>query len=1684
LRRNWRITNELDRDRFAPTQRMDDNLAALRIVQSPYVPADMTTEAQAAALARFVGWGGLSRYFEADKLTSAPDRERAASLRALLSDEVDYHAAADSTLNAHYTSKEVVLALWSAASALGYAGGKILEPGAGVGNFLGLIPERLADKATFFAVEKEPMTAEILRRLYPQAEVHNTPFEDFPRQGGPFDLVIGNVPFAEVQPYDPAYRREPRYTLHDYFFRKGIDLLKPGGVMVALTSTGTLDKKDPTARRELLRHAELLNVARLPSEAMRAVANTDVVVDALVFAKRPEPLTDEGLEQAVEQSEWIEVRDHVIEAPSGQSLTDQVNRWFDRHPASLLGGSFEQANMQAGRLVLGVRAAADWQDRFEVWANDLAIHAPRLTAMKAEADASERRNEALHRPFDTHDVDGRLDNRGGVWTVVERKYGSLTRSLVQLSDSEVAALTPALKLRDTLFKLVDLELTDATDEEVARLRQEMNAFYDEHYSERGLNSRRWPGVFQEDPWFGRFMALEKVEDNGKTVEKADIFTRRTSIRAPSYPDRVDTPEEALFVSFAETGRIDMDRIASLCDLEAERATSMLLATGTLFQTPDGGLEIGARYLSGNVRLKHREASIAVQNGNEALAVNVERLAEIIPETIPADDIGVQLGAVWITPSEIEDFASETLGYGRYSRIEVTYSAKMGDWSVRYPSQLPIRDVEKYGKYSTDRITAIDVLEHALAGRSPKIMDDIGEGKRIVNIEQTLLAHERVTALQDQFRQWVFYEDEERRDLMVRRYNDRFNSYVPPKYDGSFLQFPGMNTDIALRKPQRDAVARALFERRVVLAHKVGVGKTFTQIAIAYEWKRLRFFNKPMIIVKNNMLDQFANEAQALYPGARILVIRKEDLSKANRAKFVGRIANNDWDFVIATHSVFGRIGMSRATQVEFMDKELDLWREATEDLVYGEKNSGKMRGRSAAKRIAKMVATKEAKLKELRQQIDDNQDEGVTFEMLGVDAIIVDESHKFKNGGVQIPGRDLALTESQRSIDLQMKLDWLESKHRERVGFTLASGTPISNHVLELYVLNRYTVPDVLREAGMETPTAWVSNFVGSKSQWEPSTTGDGFVLKERPFYMNARELLRITRHVVDTATADDANLKLPEAKSETVTCLMSSDQETVMIDIMERAKAVKARKVEPKEDNMLKIVGDGRKVSLDPRMLDLALRDNLGIAEPEDWEDSKGNNITQKVKKHYEESHDILGTQLIFLDIGVNERHGFSLYDDLKAKLVAAGIPKAEIAYIHDADTDEEKEALSEKVRSGSIRVLLGSTEKMGEGTNFQDRLVAIHHGDAPWRPSDIEQRNGRGVRQGNISSWVWIYYYVAKGNEDSLVKGSLDAFMYAVLDTKWRAFSKFVFGDIEECDRIISMDADSGISYGEIVAAASGDERIKRKFTLEAEVMKLRRLETADRSEKYSVKQKISYTNASIKEHCEDIAVVKELLKEAEPVRANAPDVLSKPEKTGAYNWLVLGHKNKEGGPLVLGREEAVRACRVALFNETAKSDGEGDGHKPTALIPHSGFVNLLYRGLRVSARLDRDSHGGKVDQMVWRLQDKSGKTLSRSIYNTDIQKYADSILSGEWQKEMDSKIVDLEEKVVGYVKTLETAFPRAQELADLQAELEVLTKEIEATELGPVKSETVAAPIDGEPDVVSDAEIEMEFSGLGMT
>jgi N12 class adenine-specific DNA methylase len=1701
LKTNWRITDELDRRSFSPTERMDANLEALRIIQ--HSAAEDTTVAQAQLLAKWVGWGGLSRYFEEDKLTSAPDRARAAALQELLADPADYHAASDSTLNAHYTSKEAVEALWQAAMALGFSGGKVLEPGAGVGNFLGLVPASIATKTEFTAVEKDPLTAEILRRLYPQATVHALSFEDVPRREGPFDLVIGNVPFAETHPYDAAFRAEPRYTLHDYFFRKGISLLKAGGVMVALTSTGTLDKKDSAARRELLRHAELVGAARLPSDAMRAVANTDVVTDVLAFAKRPEPLDDEQLERAVAEAGWIEVRDYRIEAPSGQTLVDHINTWFDNHPESLLGGTLEQANMQAGRLTIGVRGADDWQERLKAWARSLDVHAPRLTAERAEADHQAKQNEALDRPFDRHDVDGRIDSKDGVWTVVERRNGMLVRTLLQLSTPEIAALTPALRLRDAVLRLTDLELEDAPDAEIEALRTEINDIYDGEFAKKRLSERRWPRVFQEDPWYGRFIALEREDSETKELVKADIFSKRTSIRAPSYPDRVDTAEEALFIVLAQIGRIDIERIGALAGMEPEAARAELLASQRVFRTPEGGLEIAAKYLSGDVREKHREAVAAFQAGDEAMAVNVERLADIIPESIPAEGISVQLGTVWIKPEEIRQFVTDALGYSAWDGIEISYSAILGEWNVRHSNPRP-RNIDENTKYSTERIGALEVLEHALAGRTPRIMDEIGEGQRVLNAPQTLLANERLTAMQERFQKWVFYENANRQEEMVKRYNERFNSYVPPTYDGSFLKFPGMNTEIALRAPQRNAVARALFDRRVGLAHMVGVGKTFTQIAIAHEWKRLGIFNKPVIIVKNNMLDQFANEAQQLYPGARIAVIRKEDLTAANRAKFVGKIANNDWDYVICTHAVFGRIGVSRETQVAFLEKELDTWREAVKEMVGQEKAGGRMRGRSVAKRIARMVETKEAKLKALHHEIAENQDDGVTFEALGLDAVIVDESHKFKNGGVAIPGRDLALTESQRAVDLQMKLDWLEGRHGERAGIVLASGTPISNHVLELYVLHRYLLPDILGNLGLDTASAWVSNFVGAKAQWEPSTTGDGFVLKERPFFINAQELLRITRHVVDTATPDDANLKLPTANSETVTCTMSPNQEAVMLDIMQRAKAVKNREVKPEEDNMLKIVSDGRKVSLDPRLLDTGLRSSLGLEDLEDWQESKANNIVQKGLDHYRKSADIRGAQLIFLDLGVHEKHGYSLYADLKRKLIAAGIPESEIAFIHDADSDAEKEELSEKVRNGFIRFLLGSTEKMGEGTNFQDRLVAIHHGDAPWRPSDIEQRNGRAIRQGNMSGTVGIYYYVAKGSEGSQVKGSLDAFMYAVLDTKWRAFSKFVFGSIEECDRIISMDADSSISYGEIVAAASGDERIKRKFTLEAEVQKLKRLESADRSEKFSLKGRMASDLSRINTMRDDLADIEKIVQSATSLQEKAPPILATPDEDGQYKWLVVGHQTEKGEQIVLPREDAVRAVRRALLHDSKKpslsesenmfspedvttdedegspeSKKEAKGKKKDVLPP-SGFVRLLYRGVRVLARVERDLSSRDTGDVYWSVESQSGERFSRTRQNTELVAFVHGILDGGHQKSLHEEIARREHDVSKYKEIITQPFPRAEELRMLSEELESLTADIEKAELATVESQTVTE----EPvTLVDDEDLENQLEQLAM-
>ena len=1355
-------------------------------------------------LAQYVGWGGLADAFDPNKDNWAKEYTE---LKGMLSED-EYAAARGSVLNAHYTSPTVIRAIYDAVEKMGFRSGNILEPSMGVGNFFGMLPDTMQD-SRLYGVELDSITGRIAQKLYPQADITVAGFETTDRRDF-YDLAVGNVPFGNYKVADKAYNKLG-FSIHNYFFAKAIDQVRPGGIVAFVTSRYTMDSKDSTARKHMAERADLLGAIRLPNNAFKANAGTEVVSDIIFLQKRDRPIDHEP--------DWVQLG----KTEDGFA----INQYFVDHPEMVLGQLTMESTQYGHDLTVAPIEGTSLADQLaeavqHIEGNYTAVEIAAPDVADAEAQRKTLPADPTVKNFSYTVVDGEI---------YYRENSIMTQ--IELSDNAKGRVAGMVELRQIVNELIDQQLNDFPDEDIKASQAKLNAAYDAFTAKYGLiNDKKNARLFDDDSSYYLLCSLENLDENKNLKSKADMFTKRT-IRPERVVTSVDTPSEALAVSIGEHGKVDLPYMAELLGTpgNCERITTEL--SGVIFKDPaadaddpEAGWQTADEYLSGNVRDKLRMAQLAAESHPE-FKVNVDALTKAQPKDLEASEIDVRLGATWLAPSIVQQFMMETFQPPyriRYNNaITVRYSPYTSEWRISNKSATGFGDIMATETYGTRRANAYKILEDTLNLRDSRVYDTIeedGKEKRVLNQNETTLAQQKQQAIKDAFAGWV-WKDPQRRALLVKKYNELFNSTRPREYDGSHIHFVGMNPEINLREHQRNAVAHVLYGYNTLLAHEVGAGKSFEMAASAMELKRLGLCQKSLFVVPNHLTEQWASEFLRLYPHAKLLVTSKKDFEPGNRKKFCARIATGDYDAVIIGHSQFEKIPLSAERQERLIQEQMDEIEEAIEEA------KAQVGEHFTVKQLEKLRKSLKQKLEKL--QGTDRKDDVVTFEQLGVDRLFVDESQNYKNLFLYTKMRNVAglsTSEAQKSSDMFGKCRYLDEITGGR-GVIFATGTPISNSMTEMYTLMRYLQYNTLQQKGLTHFDAWASTFGETTTAIELAPEGTGYRARTRfAKFFNLPELMAMFKEAADIKTSDQLHLPVPDAKFETVVVKPSEIQKDMVQALSERAAEVHSGSVDPSVDNMLKITSDGRKIGLDQRLMNSALPDDPS---------SKLNACVNNVLRIWNDTKEQKLTQLIFCDMSTPKGDGsFNVYDDIRSKLLNAGVPEQEIEFIHNADTENKKAELFSKVRSGQVRVLLGSTAKMGAGTNVQTLLVAVHHLDVGWRPSDMTQRNGRIIRQGNQNKQVYVYNYVTEG--------TFDGYLWQTLESKQKFISQIMTSKspMRSCDDI----DEQALSYAEIKALCAGDPRIREKMDLDVQVAKLKVLRGDFQNQKYRLEDKLLKT------------------------------------------------------------------------------------------------------------------------------------------------------------------------------------------------------------------------------------------------
>ena len=1389
---NFHITDD-DLGAGGPKAKFKANMEAIRLLKELEQDQRLATPEEQEVLSRYVGWGGIPQAFEERNSAWA---EEYTQLKEVLTPE-EYSAARASTLNAFYTSPTVIKAMYEALGNMGLKQGNILEPSCGVGNFMGLLPESMG-AASMYGVELDPVSGQIAKQLYQKNRIAVQGFEETSYPDSFFDSVIGNVPFGAYQVSDRKYDRY-HFMIHDYFIAKSLDLVRPGGVVAVVTSSGTMDKQNPEVRQYFANRADLLGAIRLPNNAFQRNANTSVVADILFFQKRDRA--------AITEPDWVQLKT----TPEGYT----VNSYFADHPEMVLG-DFKTESTQYGKQEVTVKAkeGADLAEQLKD-----AVQHIQGTITEQEISDTELEEQVVSIPADP-------DIKNFSFALVGEDIYYRENSVMNKMELPVVTgerVKGMVAIRDATNRLLERQLEECSDEEVASLQAELNRVYDSFTAKYGLlSSNANKRAFSMDSSYCLLTSLEFLDEKGELKRKADIFTKRTIRRAEPVTS-VDTASEALAVSIGEKAKVDIPYMMQLTGKTEEEVTEEL--TGVIFKNPlTDKWEPSDEYLSGNVREKLNIAKQFAENHSEYM-VNVQALERVQPKDLDASEIEARLGATWIFPDYITEFMAETFHTPRqhinYERIKVQYAEVTGQWNVKGKNVDSSNNPLSTATYGTQRANAYRLLEDALNLRDTKIYDTIHDADgehRVLNRKETTLAQQKQELIREEFKEWIF-KDMSRRETLCKIYNERFNSIRPREYDGSHIQFVGMNPEIKLMEHQKNAVAHILYGNNTLLAHCVGAGKTFQMIAAGMESKRLGLAQKSLYVVPNHLLEQWGSDFLRLYPGANILVATKKDFEPANRKRFCSRIATGDYDAVIIGHSQFEKIPLSRERQIALLEEQIA-------DITYSIEAAKEEAGQQyTVKQMEKTKKTLKAKLEKLNDQT--RKDDVVTFEQLGVDRLFVDESHYYKNLFLYTKMRNVAgisQTDAQKSSDMFMKCRYMDEITGGK-GITFATGTPVSNSMTELYTIMRYLQYDTLMNMGMGHFDSWAATFGETVTAIELSPEGTGYRAKTRfARFFNLPELISIFKEAADIQTADMLNLPVPEAEYINEVLKPSEEQKEMVEAFSERAEQVRGGVVDPRVDNMLKITNDGRKCALDQRLLNDMLPD-AG--------ESKVNACVENAFQVWEDGKDTQATQLIFCDLSTPKTDGtFNVYDDVRNKLVEREIPKEQIAFIHEYNTEVKKAELFAKVRAGQVRILMGSTPKLGAGTNVQDRLLALHHLDCPWKPSDLEQQEGRILRQGNQNDKVKIFRYVTEN--------TFDSYMWQILENKQKFISQIMTSKspVRACEDV----DDTALSYAEIKALATGNEYIKEKMDLDVQVSKLKLLKANHTSQIYRLESDIA--------------------------------------------------------------------------------------------------------------------------------------------------------------------------------------------------------------------------------------------------
>ena len=1401
---NFHITDD-DLGIGTAKEKFRRNVEAIRTLEKIESENRIATLEEQEVLSQYVGWGGLADAFDESKSAWANEYQE---LKGLLSEQ-EYASARESTLNAHYTSPAIIRSIYDSLDKMGFEKGNVLEPAMGIGNFFGMMPEKMQE-SRLYGVELDGITGRIAKQLYPNADIKITGFEktDYPNDF--FDVAIGNVPFGQYKVADKQYDKQ-NFLIHDYFFAKTLDKVRPGGVVAFVTSKGTMDKKSPEVRKYLVQRAELLGAVRLPNTAFKENAGTEVTSDILFLKKRDRVMDLEP--------DWV----HLSEDENGIAM----NSYFAEHPEMIVG----KMEMVSGPYGLESTCMPDTTRPFAQQLQEAISHIDgEIEAVELDELADELADATI--PADP-------DVKNYSYTLVDDRVYYRENSImkpVDMSDSMQERIKGMVGIRNCTPELINLQLEEYPDTVIKEKQAELNSLYDAFSKKHGLiNSQTNKRAFNQDSSYCLLCSLEKLDDEGNFKGKADMFTKRT-IKKAEVVTSVDTASEALAVSLSEKARVDLDYMAELTGKDVGTVKEEL--TGIIFQNPlTDQWETADEYLSGNVRDKLETAKVYVESHPE-YAVNVQALTQVQPKELDASEIEVRIGATWIDPKYIEDFMRETFETPQHlldrNVVGVQYSDVTGQWNIKGKNA-------DYGNslvnmtYGTSRRNAYTILEDSLNLKDSRVYDTVeedGKERRVLNKKETTIASQKQEAIREAFKDWVF-RDPERRQVLVAKYNQLFNSTRPREYDGSHLKFPGMTPDIELKPHQKNAVAHVLYGDNTLLAHCVGAGKTFEMTAAAMESKRLGLCQKSLFVVPNHLTEQWASDFLRLYPGANILAATKKDFEPANRKKFCSRIATGDYDAVIIGHSQFEKIPLSQERQVAIIERQID---EIELAIAQAKADNGERYTIKQMEKSRKSLLTRLEKLNDASRK-----DNVVTFEQLGVDRLFVDESHNYKNLFLYTKMRNMAgiaQSEAQKSSDMFAKCQYLDELTGGK-GVTFATGTPISNSMTELYTNMRYLQYGTLQKLGLGHFDSWASSFGETQTAIELAPEGTGYRAKTRfAKFFNLPELIALFKESADIQTPDMLNLPVPEAEYENVVLKPSEYQKDMVASLAERAEAVRDRQVQPYEDNMLKITNDGRKLALDQRLINDMLPDD---------ENSKASTCVEKAFEIWEQTKEQKSTQLIFCDLSTPKGDGtFNVYEDIRNKLIEKGVPPEEIAFMHEANTELRKAELFGKVRSGQVRFLLGSTQKMGAGTNVQDRLIALHHLDVPWRPSDIEQQEGRILRQGNLNPKVKIFRYVTEG--------TFDSYSWQLIENKQKFIGQIMTSKspVRSCEDV----DEAALTYAEVKALATGNPYIKEKMDLDIQVSKLKLMKANHTSQKYRLEDNIA------KHYPQQITILKECI------------------------------------------------------------------------------------------------------------------------------------------------------------------------------------------------------------------------------